>query len=276
MKLLTAVTAAIIYTHTLFTRLICCVQLQGQKKKRGGDRQTLYNSQGNNEVSPSLPYLSLALKPSANWECEQNGTACLLYCCEQTRQRFSPPIHFNLPFLAINPGHTPRSVSTPPPTAHPADPPQNPSDAATEVLCLLLPPPRFFACPLALTWTTLVGGDGGMPRQEHQSRGKGGDEWMKEGRSRRSAVDGGFKEKKKVSHSFIFLSLFLLSFTFLYFFSCPFRITWLGLLSGVCGEGEADYTLDPPTPVQFKLKEEKSSAENYFWLTPGSQFYTRK
>lgn len=34
-----------------------------------------------------------------------------------------------------------------------------------------------------------------------------------------AAVDSGFlKKKKKVSHSFIFLSLFLLSFTFLYFF----------------------------------------------------------
>lgn len=111
MKLLTAVTAAIIYTHTHSspTSFVACSCTDKKKRRRkvGGDTQTLYNSQENNEVSPSLPYLSLALKPSANCECEQNGTACLLYCCEQTRERFSPPIHFNLPFLAINPGHTP-------------------------------------------------------------------------------------------------------------------------------------------------------------------------
>lgn len=97
-----------IHAHTLHPPCLLHTAARTKKKvKGGGGRQTLYNSQENNELSPSLPYLSLALKPSANCECEQNGTACLLYCCEQTRQRFSPPIHFNLPFLAINPGHTP-------------------------------------------------------------------------------------------------------------------------------------------------------------------------
>lgn len=174
-----------IHAHALHPPRLLHTAARTKKKKKKvwggrGGRQTLYNSQENNEVSPALPYLSLTLKPSANCECEQNGTACLLYCCEQTRQRFSPPIHFNLPFLAINPGHTPApSVPLHPRHIQPTLPRTPARQQQSSFVCSRRAtppplPPRSFACPLTLTWTTLVGGDGGMPRQERRSR-KGGD-----------------------------------------------------------------------------------------------------
>lgn len=90
------------------------------------------------------------------------------------------------------------------------------------------------------------------------------------GRVNEGGVGGWMVGFKKKGLALIFLSLFLLCFTFLYFF-CPFRITWVGVLSRVCGEGRVDYTLNPPPPVQTKLKEEKPLAENYFWPERGSQ-----
>lgn len=153
--------------------------------------------------SISIPPLSLTHTQNKGklCVCEQNGTACLLYYCEQSRQ------HNSLPFILISIlSDKPPSVTlcTPPPPTHPIDPPQNPvRQQQYSFVCPHLPPP---VCPLALTWKMLVGGDGGMSRQERQRRGREGtDDWGREQMCRRR---GGGPAWVRVLHSFFLFSVF--------------------------------------------------------------------
>lgn len=92
----------------------------------------------------------------------------------------------------------------------------------------------------------LVGGDGGMPRQEgHAGQRKG------RGRMNEGGVGGwmvGLKKKNKKGLTHFSGTVFSLlhSSTFL---SVQNYRSWS------CGEGGVNYTLNPPPPVQTKLKD---------------------
>lgn len=106
----------------------------------------------NNERSPSLPYLSHSLKLTANCVCvcfKKKKMALLVFFITVNTADTPAP----LPFILISilsdkpPQSHSRSVCTPPPTTHLVDPPQNPSEAATVLLCLPPQPPLLAPSP---------------------------------------------------------------------------------------------------------------------------------
>lgn len=83
------------HTHAhFFTHLICSIQLHRLKDRVLGKHCTMAEKQW----SISIPPLSLTHTQNKGklCVCEQNGTACLLYYCEQSRQ------HNSLPFILIS------------------------------------------------------------------------------------------------------------------------------------------------------------------------------
>lgn len=131
-----------------------------------------------------------------------------------------------------------------------------PRAAATVLFCLASSP------PLVLPRTMLVGGDWGMPQQEHRGSGREAEEKI----CRRG--DGGVSlgKKRGVSESFFKVILFLL-FHFCSFLSIQHYMRGVSL-GGFVGRREGGLErLHPHWTHQLRVTEtcRKSFAQDYFW-----------
>lgn len=151
--------------------------------------QTSYNSRENNEPRPALsPRRKTAAHIKKN---RMKGTVAPLVFITLYRADIIPApfpivfiLRFNLSPINLLLGHTLAPPVPPPSThgAHPADPPQIPRRGGNSaplfapytfppLLLLNPPPPPPTHTPPVLPWMMPVGGDSGMPRQEHRRRG---------------------------------------------------------------------------------------------------------